>query len=352
MGGMGVGARLLSLLAALGLVAAAVAATGAHRGSASVLLFSGQQGNDSLRPTPGNLIVGKAVTLPRALFEAGRPGSSSLIRVVQAHDVATAMWNTWETALVGSNTRALSQLISPGRMLAGTVNNCAYPGGRCVYETEPRRIDDLKTIVPLQQSYPIYFLAEIRTTNHVTTPSGSVDVEPWMEIQILTKASSASAWRLSFDTGFNGVNGAAPPTLPFDLAPAGPTTPRGGRELYNPAPRRAAAVPANRFLALLAAYWQSYKDTGRAPARSAFVPNGYMSGVGERLAQQRQGSLYAGHRENFSFTADPRAGSWEFSLAGYPMVCGSVVDHSTNTALGGFLNQNPDESNYGIPLPP
>src|ERR1043166_1324543 len=131
---MRVGARSLSLLAATATLFATgtAAASATSRGSASALLVSAQQRNDSVRPTPANLIVGKAITLPRALFEAGRPGSSSLIGVAQARDVAAAMWNAWETALVASDTRALSQLISPGPMLAGTINNCAYPGGRCV----------------------------------------------------------------------------------------------------------------------------------------------------------------------------------------------------------------------------
>ena len=33
------------------------------------------------------------------------------------------------------------------------------------------------------------------------------------------------------------------------------------------------------------------------------------------------------------------------------MVCGVVVDTSTNTAVSGLLYQNPDENNFGPPSP-
>lgn len=298
-----------------------------------------------VRPSPGHLIVGKAISLPPALFTANPAGSASLISPSQADDVVRAMWQLWESALVASDTRALSQLVVPGPMLKGTINTCALPNGHCVFETSPRPVLGLQTIVPLQRAYPLYFLAEVRTNEYVNTANGLVAKEAWMELQVLTKASAQTSWKLSFDSGYTNADGSTPPFLAFDLS-AG-----GDQEQYNPAVQRAPPVPASRFLPLLAAYWQSYKDTGRAPAKSAFVSAGYASAVGRQFAQNREGSVYAGHRDTFRFAYEPGAGTWQFSAyGGYPFVCGAVADVATFTPLKRFLYQNPDESNYGIPL--
>ena len=113
--------------------------------------------------------------------------------------------------------------------------------------------------------------------------------------------------------------------------------------------------PPSRFLPLLAQYWQSWKDTGHAPAHTVFVPGGYTTVVGQGLATPRQGSMHLGFRQTFRFSADPAAGQWEFSAAGsVPMICGAIVDKVTSTAVNGkgLMQQNPDERNYGIPLAP
>jgi hypothetical protein len=301
-------------------------------------------------PAPGHLIVGGSITLPAALYEANDLGSRALITPTQAQTVESTMWQLWETALVQSDTRALSELITPGPTLEGTINNCGLGSGGCVQETTPRVASAVSVIVPLQESYPIDFLGEVRTTQYVQGDNGLNVWEPWVELQILTKMTATSAWQLSFDTGYDGVNSSVPPLLQFDLKPMLLANDESGQ--YNPQPKARSPVPARKFLPLLASYWQGYKDTGYQP-RSLFLVNGYAAAQGQQLATVRQGTLYAGHREYFSFTADPGAGSWEFSSSGGdPFVCGSVLDTATDAASDGYLNQNSDESNYGVPLPP
>jgi hypothetical protein len=341
------GGRWLSVLS----VAAFASACAAAPGFASPTAPGGARGVVATRPAPGHLIVGEAIVLPAALFRANPVGSPSLIAPSQAAEVAKAMWEQWEQALVSSNTRALSQLAVAGPLLAGTVDECALPRGRCVFETAPRPIMELHTIVPLQQAYPLFFLSEIETMQYVDAANGLPVQQPWIELQILTKASTDAPWRLQFDSGYNGVNGSVPLLLPFDLAAIGPTGEPGPRELYNPLAQQSPPVPVEQFLPLLAGYWQSFKDAGHAPAQSVFVSDGYTSGVGAQLAQQRQGSVYAGHRDTFQFGADPGAGTWQFSAAGgYPLLCGTIRDLETSIPVKGLLYQNPDESNYGIPL--
>jgi len=294
------------------------------------------------RPSPGHLIVGKAISLPPALFEANPPGSSSLITPAQTVDVAKTMWGLWETALVASDTRAMTQLAA-GPLLTGKINECALPSGECVFEKSPRPFTELHTIVPLQQTYPLYFLSEVRTTEYVDTASGLMDLEPWIELQVLVKQTAKTPWQLRFDTGYNSGNKSAPTLFFFNFTPDG----------YNPEPTQPPPVPVQRFLPLLAAYWQSFKEHGRAPSPNSFVDDGYTSGVGKQFAEHRAGTVYAGHRDTFRFGVDASVGSWQFAVGGgFPFVCGAVRDLATFKPDGGLLFQNADESNYGIPLRP
>jgi hypothetical protein len=273
------------------------------------------------------------------------------------------MWNAWQSALFANDTRALTQLAVAGPMLEGTINNCAFPSGRCLASTQRPTLGQFETVVPKQSSYPLYFMSSIRTTNEVQNSDGLDQVEPWMEIQILTKASSSSPWQLSFDSGYDATKGTPPPFLSFDFG-AGPNGPSQSDLDYNGAPKVSTVVTkgigtgptkvaTDEYLPMLAKYWQSYKDVGRAPRNSVFLKGGDSSGEGQSLAESRQGSIYVGNRNTYKFSFDPRAGMWHFTVGGgYPMVCGSVLDAGTVTPLSGVLNQNSDEVNYGVPLSP
>jgi hypothetical protein len=330
-----------------------LALTATVAGSVGVGVGVGVAGASSqARPSPGNYIVGKSISLPPALFEANPVGSKTsgiLLTSSQSRDVEKAMWRLWETAQVDSDTRALSQLMSPGQVLEGIINKCADPDGKCVEETKPRPLESLTTIVPFQSQYPIYFLSEVRTTNYVgSATSGIENWEPWIELQILTKNSPSSSWKISFDSGLDDADETPPALLPFDLG----RTP-DGTEL-NMVPFHSPPQPADQYLPQLASYWQSFVDVGQAPDNSAFVGDGYTSGVGQSLAQYPQGSTYVGHQQNFSFASTPSDPSWTFSASGgYPLVCGTVDETETDTTSPSTpMYQNPDESNYGTPLAP
>jgi hypothetical protein len=317
----------------------------------------------SARPSPGHLIVGPPIKLPSALFTSGAGGASYLVSPSEARIVATAMWNAWQTALYANDTKALTQLAAAGPFLNGTIYNCAFPSGRCLVSPHKPKLGQLEVVVPKQRAYPLYFMSAVRTTNAIQNSDGISQVEPWMDLQILTKASRAASWKLSFETGYDAIGGVQPPFPPFDFG-VGPYGPLHSDRAYNGAPliskvttkglgKAPTVVPTNNYLPLLAAYWQSYKDAGHAPKDSVFLKGGDSSGEGKSLAKTREGSLYNGSRDTYRFAFDPRAGTWRFTVeVGYPLVCGSVFDAATVKPLGGFLNQNSDEVNYGIPLPP
>ena len=273
------------------------------------------------------------------------------------------MWNAWQSALYTNDTRALSQLAVAGPMLDGTIYNCAFPSGRCLASPQRPKLGQLEVAVPRQRSYPLYFMSAILTTNDVQNSNGLSQVEPWMELQILTKTTRTAPWQLSFDSGYNAIAGVQPPFPQFDFG-VGPYGPLHSDRAYNGNPavttvvtkgigKAPTVVTTDNYLPLLATYWQSYKDVGHAPGNSVFLDGGDSSGEGKSMAETREGSLYNGSRDTYKFAFDPHAGTWRFTVGGgYPLVCGSVLDAATVTPVEGLLNQNSDEVNYGVPLPP
>jgi hypothetical protein len=298
--------------------------------------------------TPEQPIAGRAITIPSELYRANAPDSGQpLVTSDQALYVATTMWSLWQQALVRNDTRALTQLASPGFLLRGEIYNCVWPNSGCVQQRKPLVMSSVVPVVPIQRSYPLYFMAEVTTKAYVQNNSGPDTLEPWLEMQILTKASPSSPWRLSFDSGYDGVNGSNPPTLPIDGTALTCAAPQSDCGYYNPQPDLTPPVAEVQYLPLLARYWQSWKVTKTAPAHTLFVRDGDTSGFGASIAQSPQDS---GNRYDFHF--DAAQGVWSFSALGYPMMCGTIVD--TSKQLSGLLpfNQNLDRTNYGMQLAP
>jgi hypothetical protein len=299
--------------------------------------------------TPEQPIAGRAITLPSSLYLANAPESGQpLVTADQAESVATAMWSLWQQALVHNDTRALTQLISPGFLLQGELYNCVWPNGGCVQQRTPFGTQSIVPVVPVQRTYPLYFMAQVTTKAYVQNNSGGPDtLEPWLELQILTKASPSAPWRISFDSGYNAANGATPALLPTDGAGLPCTSPQPDCLAYNPAPVHTPPVPAAQYLSHLSSYWQSWKVHKAAPAHTLFVRDGDTSGFGSSLAQNPEDSA-----NHYDFHLDAGQGVWTFSAWGYPMMCGTIVDTSKALAGSGSFNQNPDRTNYGMQLPP
>ena len=299
--------------------------------------------------TPEQPIAGHAITLPSTFYVANAPESGQpLVTADQAESVATAMWSLWQRALVQDDTRALTQLVSPGFLLQGELYNCVWPNEGCVQQRTPFGTQSIVPVVPVQHTYPLYFMAEVTTKAYVQNNSGGPDtLKPWLELQILTKASPSAPWRLSFDSGYSAANGATPPLLPTDGAGLPCTSPQQDCLAFNPAPVHTPPVPADRYLSLLASYWQHWKVAKAAPRHTLFVKDGDTSGFGSSLAENPQDSA-----NHYDFHLDTAQGVWTFSAWGYPMTCGTIVDTSKALAGGGSFNQNPDRTNYRDAAPP
>jgi hypothetical protein len=309
-------------------------------------------GSDRL-PNPEHVVAGRSITLPRTLYLANAPGSSVLVTPAQAHQVATTLWQLWETALIHRDTKALTQVVAPGPTLAGELNNCDWPTGSCVDETKPRPIITIESVVPVQRTYPLFFLTQIRTNQYLGEQPAPDKLAPWVELQVLTKTGPSAPWQLNFYTGFDGKS-AHVPELSFDEEASGAQDFGNTSSTFNPAPTMTGPTPSSSFLPFLAQYWQSWKVTGGPPPHTVFVNDGGTSGFGKQLAGSRQGAVYNGIEQRYLYQFFPQGGLWEFSAyGGYPMVCGSVTVRLTSTPVdGGPLNQNPDRTNWGMPLAP
>lgn len=305
-------------------------------------------------PTPAHPIAGPRIDLPPALRLANPVGSPALVTPSQAHTVTVSMWQLREAALLERNTTAVSQLTAPGPLQSGEIYQCVWPAAGCVAETRARPVNGVTTIVPVQRSYPIYFLAEVSTIQNVAESNGSTQWVPWVELQVLTKADASAPWQLSFDTGYDGVGHLQPPLLPFAVQPGPGSSSTSSSDLYNPAPTDTPSNAGSTFLPLLAQYYQSFKDTGAPPTDDRFELDGGADGYGTQLGENRQGGVSMGSRNLYDFTADPSAGEWEFSgPGGLPIECGTVIDTATNTPVGApLLAQNSDRTNWGMQLPP
>ena len=161
------------------------------------------------------------------------------------------------------------------------------------------------TDVPLQQAYPLYFLSEIITQYKVASQSTP---QYGMELQIITKANPSAPWQLSLATGYDEVDGSQPPPLGMNAVPVAPAPPSHISYSYNPPPNSTPIIPASQYLPELAAYWQSWKTTGKAPANPLFVDDGGTSGFGAQIAQSPQDQY-----DQYDFHVDPNDPQWIFS---------------------------------------
>lgn len=128
--------------------------------------------------------------------------------------------------------------------------------------------------------------------------------------------------------------------------------------IIDPAPPASMPEPAAQVPGLIAAYWQSWVDHGRPPARNLFWPGPWTTQLGARLASQdRQGSTYdGGIRQRYHYY--PAYGSWTFAAQGPHahadmLVCTTVAVRARLTAApGSHLYQPPDRHNWGALLAP
>ena len=206
-------------------------------------------------------------------------------------------------------------------------------------------------VIPSTSGYPVSFLAEVATSEYsddccVATGTG----DPAVELLVFTRQRAHAPWKISLVSAYLG--GAE-----SFLSASTPTQPAGD-----------ANVPDE-----LAAYWQTWVDTGKEPVPgttdSTFTPGHWTTRLGARFAAEVRpgGALCTGCKAGMEFRADAEHdGQWSFSVGVPPGVfpeyfansqfqlnCSTVRGNTVITAARGkAMTQDAARANLGGWLKP
>jgi hypothetical protein len=323
-----------------------------HHGSTNVLP-SPLSAPSPDAPIPQYWIHGQYEPLPPEAYEGHAPGD--LVDPSQAQAAAFAVWSAFVDGLDSNNTTEVSEAVAQGSALSEELLQCAWPAVPSCSEDWPvAQPSDISVFVPQQSSYPLYFLAQMKTSGSIVDPGGSFDRPSVLALVIFTRQSPSDNWKIALRTAFDGPDGSAP--TPFTLPPD-PT-----EEGFDPPPTEHLPIPAASIPGALAAYWQHWKDSDSAPASSPFAPGIYTSDVGETFGKPGNGPTPDGTIQNDVFSANPsQDGLWQFTVNDdETLVCSDVrvavtaVPEAAVASNGpsGALGQNPSRTNWGPPLQP
>ncbi len=279
----------------------------------------------------------------QALLAATPATPSVEIDETLARQIVTALWPVREQAIDTGDIASLSTFES-GPALEGDTSLYGNRPCGCAPQS-PRPMEWLYLFVPKQTAYPADFLAE------VTMPSVGAS-RPGVVLLVLTRESSLTHWNVTLATQYtNSITG--PPVVYV-----APLPPSGGVSPLLPATHvHLTALPTE-----LAAYYQHWAASGRAPANALFAPSVFTSYKGGQVFVYGETNEVNGIH-HVVYSAEPATdGEWSFvgesfeqaPQYGWILSCGTVryEDVSTPAVDSAALNQPPDQSTWGSTLPP
>jgi hypothetical protein len=308
-------------------------------------------------PTTGAIAAARSSTdlvdiLPSALYTANPPGSPVLVTEAQAARVAKTMWPLLEDALIQKDFPLIDQLVAPGVYRKGVTGQCKGTDLTCIVEPKPHPFKLLGTVVPAQRAYPLDFLTETRTTFPVLATDETTSV-PGIELQIFTKTSRVSSWRVAFDTDYSFLDPKLVLLPPFTM------TVRRFRGFapseFNARATIPTGVAAPQLLADLAIDYGSLFNTGTDAPNNPFSVIGGAHQYGQGIEATDKLALGASNigSEVATFAEDPAAGLWTFTLSGRVGVCGTVLESTTFTPNPGTsFQQNAERTMLWGQIPP
>ena len=308
-------------------------------------------------PIPTGWLHGASINpLPLALSATNDSGP--LVTPTQAREIAWWSWSLFDEGLGSDDTRMVSQVLEPGLMLREVLTQCAWPKGEyCPSERWPISTDpsSIRVFVPRQTSYPLDFLALIPSTGSVIESTAELGPSQAISVlAVLERTSATATWKIAFKTAFGDSGGTKPPELV--LPQVGDASLAG----YDPSAAVKPTIDSASVPGALAAYWQHWKETETAPARSAFTSGAYTSEYGASIGQQLNGSEYRANGnvllvERGTYSAEPAIdGVWTFSVNNRAaLICSTVRIAVTDVAIGrGKLLQTAKGDPWGIQIPP
>lgn len=289
---------------------------------------------DRLRPsTP-------PIELPAVLSATNSSGP--VITPLQADAVVRAFWPLDERAKA-TNDQHLTDMLETGPAAefddAVTVDNLQRPSLPNLRVVRP--MSGIEVFVPLQTSFPAYFLADVLTTVYGTSPEGSRPGTAMVDVFVFLRPDAGTGWRVALHT--------------FGPTRLGViTNPTGSPYLRALPGRRDLTVDPGMVPALLADYWQQYYVTGTSP-RSVFAPGRWTTEKMQALVNEtRQFAAQTGIRDQTEYFVDlKRDGLYEFAVdRGWDLTCFTVRYADVQTRPGRPLHQDPGRTNYAAALAP
>ena len=257
-------------------------------------------------PLPAQRAVARPV--PKQLFARSPEGSGPVIGRNDAMKVALAVRDAHLRALEERQVADLAAVTSSfveWSAVAETVR------GQPVKRAPGVSVADVR--VPDVRFLPTCFLALLRWHE---------DGRSWFRLQVFERQDEATPWKIAFSTFYGGA------PLPLGDGACDRSSPRG-------------------FHRQLAAYYQSWKDTGRAPSGTNIAAGAFSSMIGAEIAADRQDGDYGrGVRAHVTFR--PATDVWSFSLPSGHLECGAVWQVWDYDAA----RQVRDRSNWGNELAP
>lgn len=256
--------------------------------------------------------------------------------------IATSAWDMREQALATLNPTELTEVEQPGSEALAVDQAMIRFAAAGNVQREPSvqapTVQEAFTSTPHGTGRTL--LAEL-TAADPSCQSGWTG----LYLLVLVRPTESQPWRIA-----EIASVCTPAQQPEQVLPS---------NIIDPPPPTRLPIPAASIPKLIAAYWQSWVDTGGPPGRDVFDPGPWTTQLGGQLASQdRQGSSYGpGIRQRYHFY--PAYGSWTFAAQGVHghadfLVCTTVAVQAQLTPGGpsGWLTQPADRHNWGALLAP
>jgi hypothetical protein len=256
-----------------------------------------------------------ATAAPGAL--AAEAASAPHVSLSTARHAFDATFPGFAVAFAHKNLAAVTKYATPEMVQAVVGYNS------CGCATWSLHISSVRFSVPIQQQYPLTFLAEAvgRDNAH----------KPMLQEVVLNKASPDDAWRVAYMVALEDVNHflgpstiASPPPIPFSMN-----------------------IVGGEF----ASFFQSVVNSGEPAANNNWPLTGALGQlvdhyVGVKLNIEREATT-----EQVAFVPGDQSVSFEYPSGA--IMCGTIDSTATVTAPAGYLTVQPtNRSTWGPLLPP
>lgn len=249
-------------------------------------------------------------SLPQVLYAGG--ASDPAVTPAQAREVVSAWWPLRLHALATDNLVAIHALEGGPAVqhddFAARSNRGYAAAGQAAQSSVRMTMSPIQTLsvmVPRQGSLPAQFLAQ------VTTAAGAAGSAPGSVLQdllVFARPRVQEPWRAMFEIAYQGSS-----LLPVLVPDAGPVDDRFAVPARRPSWMDPATIPG-----LLAAYWRSWRDTGRPPASSPFADGYETTQRGQLLAGEHNRIRGLGIDDHERFAVDSNDAIWQFRPSSSP----------------------------------